>query len=115
MKFLVGAVTPPTKNFVFDVYHLSRLKCTMSCLRCTYGFEGANEIRGGGGEPTPPTRVCDVPLCEREESVSFGPGLLSFPPIAVEVYQVAFQMYKVAFEVYLQIPRHKWNLWCGGG
>ena len=38
-----------------------------------------------GGATPPPTRVCNVPLCKKAESVSVGLGLLSFLPIAVKM------------------------------
>ena len=60
------------------------------------------------GDPPPPTRVCNVPPYERAGSFSAGPGLLSFPPIAVEMYHVVFKMR-------LRIPRRPWGVFAEGG
>ena len=63
----------------------------------------------GDGWPLPLTRVRSVPLNERPESVSVGPGLLSFPPILFRMYQVVFEIFEVVFETCLRIPRRKRN------
>ena len=51
-------------------------------------MEGANT---GGVTPPPPTRVCNAPPCKTAGSVSVGLGLLSFPPIAVDMHHGAFE------------------------
>ena len=63
----------------------------------------------GEGRPLPSARVRSVPLNERPESVSVGPGLLSFPPIPFRTYQVAFGIFEVVFETCLRKPRRKRN------
>ena len=68
-----------------------------------------------GGRTSPPTRVGSVLPYERSESVSVGPGLSSFPPIALEMYQVVFEMDEVVVEVYVGILTRKWIFWRGGG
>ena len=65
------------------------------------------------GGPPPPARFCSVPLYERVESVSFGPGVWSRPLTAFQIYQLAFGMYEVVNEMHLQEPRPKWNFWWG--
>ena len=91
----------------------SQMKCTRSCLKCTFGYQEANGICGKRGDPCVKkreaqyTRVWNIPLCKKAGSVPVGLGLLSFPPVAVEMYQVVFGMK-------LRIARRPWWFFAEG-
>ena len=66
------------------------------------------------GEAPPSARFCSVPPYERVGSVSFGPGLFSWPINAFQMYQLVLEMYEVVFEMHIREPRRKRNLsWRG--
>ena len=66
------------------------------------------------GEAPPSARFCSVPPYERMGSVSFGPGLFSWPINAFQMYQLVLEMYEVVFEMHIREPRRKRNLsWRG--